>query len=163
MGKENSGKRGEENNFYKHGYSGKPIYKVYCAMIARCHNPKHKCYYMYGAIGRTVCDEWRNDRVAFIEWAYSHGYKEGLTLDRIDNEKGYSPENCRWVDRYVQQNNMRRNHYITVDGETHSISEWARIKGVRRGLIINRLKRGWSEERAVNTPLDTSRQHFVNK
>lgn len=163
MGKENSGVRGEANNFYKHGKAKDILYNICTQMVARCHNPNNASYYNYGARGITVCDEWRKDHSKFVEWGYANGYQKGLSIDRIDNNKGYSPENCRWVDRYVQQNNMRRNHYITVDGETHSISEWARIKGVRRGLIINRIKRGWSEERAVNTPLDTSRQHFVNK
>lgn len=146
-------KSGKESNFYKHGLSKNPLFYIHYMMIQRCHNPNHKHYSHYGAIGRTVCDEWRNDPKAFIEWAESHGYQKGLSLDRIDNEKGYSPDNCRWVDRYVQQNNMRRNHYLTIGGETHSISEWARIKGISKSTIEGRLQRGLSDEEAVNLPV----------
>lgn len=151
---------GKNSHFYKHGLTKDPVFYVWYAMVQRCHNPNHPSYCRYGAIGRTVCDEWRETPNAFVEWAHANGYEKGLSLDRIDNEKGYSPDNCRWTDRFVQQNNTRRNHYITVGGESRSISEWARIKGVRRGLILQRLKRGWSESEAVNTPLSKRHQHF---
>lgn len=152
---------GENSHFYKHGLCKNPLFYTWYQMVQRCHNPNHQNYPRYGALGRTVCEEWRNDPQAFINWSESHGYKEGLSIDRIDNEKGYSPDNCRWVDRFVQQNNMRRNHWITANGETHTISQWARIKGVRRTLILKRLKLGWSEERAVNEPIDVTKQHFA--
>lgn len=149
--------KGKDCVFYKHGRSGNPLYYVYTAMISRCHNPNNPSYSRYGAIGRLVCEEWRNDIDSFFNWAYANGYQKGLTLDRIDNEKGYSPENCRWVDRYVQQNNMRRNHFISINGETHSISEWARLVNIPKGRIVNRLKRGWSEEDAVFLPKSNDR------
>lgn len=153
MGRETSGVRGKANHFYRHGMSSDPLYNLCTQMIARCHNPNHPSYYRYGARGITVCDEWRFDRVKFIEWARNNGYKKGLSIDRIDNSKGYSPENCRWVDNFIQQNNTRRNRWIKANGEIHTISQWARIKGVRRGLILKRLKNGWSEERAINEPV----------
>lgn len=157
MSRDYSDRSGENCRFYKHGLSKNPLFYIHYQMVQRCHNPNHKYYRLYGAIGRTVCDEWRDNPKAFIEWAESHGYQKGLTLDRIDNSKGYSPENCRWVDRFVQQNNMRRNHYIVVNGETHSMSEWARIKGIRKDTIMSRLKRGWSEEDAVMLPVGNER------
>ena len=151
---------GEKCNLYKHGLSKNPLFYTWYRMVQRCHNPNHPAYPKYGAIGRTVCDEWRNDPQAFINWSESHGYKEGLSIDRIDNEKGYSPDNCRWADRIIQQNNTCRNHWITVNGETHTVSQWARMKGVRRYVILKRLKMGWSESEAVNTPLSKRHQHF---
>lgn len=163
MGRENSGARGKANHFYKHGKAKDPLYDICTQMIARCHNPNHASYFNYGARGITVCDEWRYDRSKFVDWANENGYRKGLSIDRINNDKGYSPDNCRWVDRTVQQNNTRRNHWITANGETHTISQWARIKGVNRGVIFRRLKRGWSEERAINEPVDTSRQRFSTR
>lgn len=150
---------GTNSHWYKHGLSKNALYQTWYQMVQRCHNPKHPYFYQYGAIGRTVCDEWRNHPQAFIEWANTHGYEKGLSLDRIDNEKGYMPSNCRWVDRFVQQNNTKRNRWVTANGETHTISQWARIKGVNRGLILKRLKNGWSEEKAVNEPISTKYYH----
>lgn len=121
-------------------------------MIARCHNPNHASYSNYGARGITVCDEWRYDRTKFVDWARANGYRKGLSIDRIDNNQGYSPNNCRWVDGFVQQNNTRKNRFLTVDGETHTISEWARIKGISKNFIEGRLRRGLSDEEAVKIP-----------
>lgn len=160
MGRENSGARGKANHFYKHGKAKDPLYNICTQMIARCHNPNNASYYNYGARGITVCDEWRTDRTKFVEWAHSNGYQKGLSIERIDNNKGYSPENCKWVNRTTQQNNTRRNRWITVDGETHTIAQWSKIRGFNRGIISKRLNLGWSEERAINEPIDTLRQHF---
>lgn len=153
MGRENSGARGKACHFYKHGKSGDPLYGICTQMIARCHNPNNASYYNYGARGITVCDEWRYDRTKFVDWAKENGYRKGLSIDRIDNNKGYSPDNCRWVERLVQQNNTRKNRFLTVDGETHTISEWARIKGISKSSIEGRLRRGLSDEEAVNLPV----------
>ncbi len=153
MGRENSGARGKACHFYKHGKSRDPLYGICTQMIARCHNPNNASYYNYGARGITVCDEWRHDRTKFVDWAKENGYRKGLSIDRIDNNKGYSPDNCRWVERLVQQNNTRKNRFLTVDGETHTISEWARIKGISKSSIEGRLRRGLSDEEAVNLPV----------
>ena len=147
--------KGEKCVFYKHGWSQFPIYAVYIQMVARCHNPNHRCYPNYGGRGIAVCDEWRNNREVFFKWAETNGYKEGLSLDRIDNNKGYSPENCRWTDRFTQQNNTRRNRKLKANGEVHSMSEWARIRGMSKHTIEHRLELGWSEEDAVLRPVST--------
>lgn len=119
-------------------------------MKSRCYYPKAEKYKYYGGRGITVCDEWLHDFQAFYDWALYNGYADDLTLDRIDGNKGYSPDNCRWVDRLTQQNNTSKNHYITHNGITKTASEWARIYGIHRCVLSNRMRRGWSFERAIS-------------
>lgn len=139
---------------YKHGLSGTKLYNVWCSMKDRCYNHNNKRYSDWGARGILICDEWKNNFIVFRDWALKNGYKEGLTIDRIDNCKGYYPENCRWVSYKEQANNTRRNIFITVCEETHSVSEWAEIKGISQWAIRSRLKRGWSGYDAVTKPID---------
>jgi predicted nucleic acid-binding Zn ribbon protein len=107
-----------------------------------------------------VCTEWLNKEragvhnttkgfMAFREWALKSGYADNLTLDRIDNDKGYCPENCRWVTMGTQQNNRSNNHIITYNGVTLTMSEWNRKLGYPRGLVEKRLRRGWTVQRAL--------------
>jgi len=95
----------------------------------RCYNPNAVGYKYWGGRGIKVCDEWMNDTWSFINWSLSHGYTEDpkVEIDRIDNNGAYSPDNCRWVTRIVQANNKSNNRYITADGRTHTLAEWARL------------------------------------
>lgn len=88
----------------KHGLSKSRLNTIYTGMIQRCFNPNNPAYLKYGGVGIKVCDEWRN-RETFFQWALSTGYKEDYSIDRIDNSKGYSPENCRWTTRVIQSQN----------------------------------------------------------
>ena len=106
-------------------------------------------YYRYGQRGIKICDEW-NDYVKFHEGALTHGYKEGLTLDRIDNDGIYSPDNCRWVDRVVQGNNKSNNRVVVYKGEKITLIQLSRLCGIERRTLGYRLKRGWSVEDAVS-------------
>ncbi len=133
----------------------KRLYGIYYGMRTRCYNKTDSSYRSYGARGITVCDEWLEDFYAFQDWAFSNGYREDLSIDRIDNNGNYSPENCRWADNKTQANNRRTTHFLTIDGETHSASQWARMVGVDRSVIYGRLKHGWSDKDAVFTPLMT--------
>ena len=126
----------------KHGLSSDPLYTVWSGMIQRCTNQNASNYYRYGGRGIYVCDEWRHNFKSFYDWAIELGYSKGLTLDRINNEDGYYPDNCRWVDHQTQQNNTRNNHYITHNDETHSIAEWSRILNVNHETLRYRISKG---------------------
>lgn len=142
-------KSGERS--YKHGGTNSRLYRIWSAMIERCHNPNRKGYENYGGRGIAVCDEWRNSFQKFQDWAISNGYRDDLTIDREDNEGSYCPSNCRWISFKDQQNHKRDNHLVTYNGETHNITEWAAITGINRNTLFARLNRlGWSAERALS-------------
>lgn len=105
----------------------KRLYNLYCAMIARCHNPKSISFKSYGQKGIYVCDEWRNNFIAFKNWSLKNGYNDTLSIDRIDNSKGYNPSNCRWVSKSDQQQNRSNNIWIEHDGIRHIMAEWCKI------------------------------------
>lgn len=142
-------------NSTKHNLSKEKLYKKLVAIKGRCKNQKDKNYYRYGGRGITLCEEWDGEHgfENFYKWAIEHGYRDELTIDRIDNNKGYFPENCRWVTQQVQMNNQSGNRFVTIDGETHSLTEWSRIKGINIGTVRDRLKRGWSEYDALMKPV----------
>lgn len=125
-----------------HNLTNTRIHHIWSNMKQRCYNKKSISYPLYGQRGVVVCDEWRNDFMRFYCWAKENGYKENLTLDRIDFNGNYCPENCRWVDKITQQNNKRNSHYLTHNGQTHTVSEWGRITGIKPGTIFARLRRG---------------------
>lgn len=140
-------------NHFKHGLSHTRIDNIYKAMVDRCCNPKSYNYKKYGLKGITVCKEWKENKIRFFEWAFKHGYADNLTLDRIDNNKGYSPNNCRWATYREQNNNRKSNKRIALFGEEKTVADWSRIKGISQGTIYARLKRGWSIEKTLNTPI----------
>ena len=130
----------------KHGKSNTRIYNIYICMKERCYNPNSPSYKNYGGRGIEVCEEWANNFEAFYEWSIENGYQESLTIDRINNDDDYSPTNCRWVGRFTQANNTRKNRFIEYHGEIHTVSEWSRITGIPRGTINARLNRGLKAE-----------------
>ena len=125
-----------------HGMTGTPLYSTWSGMVQRCTNPHAQNFDRYGGRGITICSEWRDNFQNFHDWAISNGYEEGLTIDRENNTLGYSPDNCRWVDKITQQNNTRRNKFITYNGETRSIAEWSRLLGVNHETLRYRVNRG---------------------
>lgn len=131
-----------------HNMSSTRNYNIWLAMRQRCNNPHYSCYGHYGGRGITVCSEWANYE-AFMEWSFSHGYADDLTLDRIDNNKGYSPENCQWVSRTKQMRNTRHNRMIEFNGKTLPLAEWADITGLPSPVIKYRLNCGWLVEDAL--------------
>lgn len=129
------------------------IYSIWQNMKDRCGNPKNEKYKDYGGRGITVCQEWIDSFEAFCKWALENGYADNLTLDRIDVNGNYEPSNCRWITMFDQMGNMRKNVYITYNGETKHLSEWCRIFNVKYSTIEYRLKNGYSVEEAFETPI----------
>ena len=137
--------------------------RIYDNMKKRCYSITNPSYKDYGGRGITICSEWLNSEKvhnknatkgwsAFQDWAITNGYKEGLTIDRIDNSKGYSPDNCRWVDMESQCNNKRSNHYIEYKGDIKTLAEWCRVLSLNYDRVKQRLNSlGWSVEKAFET------------
>jgi len=124
-----------------HGYSNSPTYMTWGKMIQRATNPNNDRSADYIGRGITVCDDWK----VFENFLRDMGERpEGMSLDRIDNSKGYSPENCRWATPKEQLNNTRRNRFLTLNGETKTVAQWAEEAGINAGTIYSRLGRGWS-------------------
>ena len=122
----------------KHGLSKTRICGIYRCMVRRCTEPKDHAYKIYGGRGIKVCDEWLNDIVAFYEWAMNNGYRDDLSIDRIDTNGNYEPNNCRWADHKTQSNNMRVNNHVLYNGKTYTVSELARELQVSRNTIYRK-------------------------
>lgn len=149
------------NNFRTHGKTETRLYNIWCMMKARCYKPSNHAYARYGGSGITICDEWHNFST-FEKWAIENGYNEHLTIDRIDNDLGYSPENCRWATYKEQANNTSKTIRLTVDGQTKTASEWSDVYGVPLYEIRFRLKHGWTPEEAVKIPLHHKRKEIAS-
>ena len=136
-------------NFKVHGKTNTRIFNIWVKMKQRCTNKDDKAYAKYGGRGIKVCEEWINDFQAFYDWSMSNGYADDLSIDRIDNDGNYEPSNCRWATDVQQSNNRRSNHYITCNGETHTIAEWSKITGINDSTIQNRAAKGWKPEKIL--------------
>ena len=128
------------------------LYKIYAGMKQRCTNPNYVRSKDYLGRGIEICSEWLESYKCFEKWAMNNGYADNLSIDRIDNNGNYCPENCRWVDAKTQANNRRDVKKYEYNGEILSVSEWARKLGKPRATIEGRLLRGWSIERALTEP-----------
>jgi hypothetical protein len=145
------------------------ISEIFRSMKKRCYNPKNRNFKNYGSRGIKLCEEWNSRELvkisgfhytkgylAFKKWALENGYKDGLTIDRIDNEKGYSPENCRWVTIKEQANNKRSNRFITYKGKTQTMKQWCEELNLNYGTIKERItKSNWDCKKAFETPVKT--------
>lgn len=136
---------------YKHGGTGTRLYSIFLNMKQRCYNPSTPKYHNYGGRGITICPEWLSDFGLFKNWSIENGYAENLTIDRIDNDKNYSPFNCRWITNSDQQLNKRTNRKVSFNGESKTLSEWAREKGIETKTLESRLNTGWEIGSALNT------------
>lgn len=134
-----------------HGKTKTRLYHIWAHMKDRCYNSKGQNYHLYGERGITICDEWLSDFMNFYKWSMAHGYSDELSIDRIDNNKGYYPDNCRWTNMKIQANNTRSNHLITYLNETKTLTEWAEQLGIKSNTLLYRLRRGWTVERAFTT------------
>ncbi len=138
-----------------HGKADSRLYNIWCAIKRRCCNSNVPEYRLYGGRGISICDEWKGNYVAFEKWAINNGYDENAprgecTIDRINNDGNYCPENCRWVSQQEQMNNVDYDHRIEYNGETHTIAEWARIYDMPYARLAQRINRyGYDFETAI--------------
>ena len=135
-----------------HGESKSRLYAIWKSMKGRCERSTDPRFADYGGRNIFVCEEWRNNYESFRNWAVANGYSDKLTLDRIDNDKGYCPDNCRWATQKEQANNKRSNHYIEFNGERKTLQEWANTIGMTHSALIRRLQRWGSVEEALTIP-----------
>lgn len=152
-----------------HGMSSTRLYYIWSAMKARCNQSKHHGYKDYGGRGIHVCDEWFNSFEAFAEWSINNGYEENLSIDRIDNDGNYCPENCRWATRIQQENNKRKTLKYTYNGETKGLAEWCHEYGLNYNTTYQRLfVLGHPFEEVINLPVNVNlrykeeRQKWLN-
>ena len=153
----------EKNHYVKHNLSKTRLYNIWKLMKQRCYNCKYTQFKDYGGRGIIVCEEWNESFLSFYSWAMENGYEDNLSIDRIDGNKNYEPNNCRWTTKTMQQNNTRRNKYIEYNGEKHSVSQWAKILGVSRGCLQKRINKGWSFKKITSIPLNINKSHKKNK
>jgi hypothetical protein len=133
-------------------------------MRRRCAaKPGTRDFIDYASRGIRVCDEWLHDYAPFRDWSLANGYAPGLSIDRIDNDRGYSPDNCRWTTPYVQSRNKRNNIWATYNGKTLCLKDAAAEAGIPYKVVHSRVRNGWSIEEALSTPvgkyLGSARQH----
>lgn len=154
----NKGKTGPETSNYRHGMSRSSEYMIWIDMKRRCYDVKNNAFSLYGGRGITVCPTWVDSFQAFYA---DMGPRPSArhTIDRVDNNGPYAPGNCRWATMTEQNSNKRTNIYLTVGGETHTLAEWTRQLGMRRGTVGRRLRHGWSPEDAVR-PIDSRFSHI---
>jgi hypothetical protein len=135
-----------------HGKHNTRLYKIFYSMKERCYNENNINYHRYGGRGIKICDEWLKDFMNFYNWAMRNGYQNNLTIDRIDNDGNYEPNNCRWVTKKEQSNNTSRNRYVIYNGEKLTLSQFCEKYNMNRSTIYNRMERGWDIKKAINTP-----------
>lgn len=135
-----------------HGMANTRLYQTWASMHARCRSPSFHARDRYAARGIVVCPDW--DRFEpFRDWAIANGYADGLTIDRIDNDRGYCPSNCRFITVADQQRNKGNHRLLSFRGETFALYEWSARLGISAQTLHNRLTRGWTVERTLSTPL----------
>ena len=142
------------NSNYKHGLRNTRLFSIWANIKTRCTNSNSTFYNRYGGRGITICDEWKDNFKAFYDWAMANGYQDNLTIDRIDNNGNYEPNNCRWVTVKDQARNKTNNHLYTINNETKALSVWCEQFNINYKTVRDRLKRGWNIKKALSCPVD---------
>ena len=137
-----------------HGIPNKHLTRVRLSMKRRCYDPRCKEYKHYGQRGIKICDEWmgHDGRDKFVQWALDNGYSEGLTIDRIDVNGDYNPDNFRWITKAEQNRNKRTNLMVVYQGRRMCVADAARLSGIKQGTLQQRVNSGWTEEKLFDPP-----------
>lgn len=133
----------------QNGMSKERLYNIWRKMHVRCENPRHDHFDRYGGRGIKVCKEW-DSFLVFREWAVNNGYAENLTIDRINGDGDYEPENCRWITQKEQMQNICTNRIILFDGERYTVPQFAEMLKVPQYTVRNQLRSGWSPEKIAS-------------
>lgn len=136
-----------------HNLSNTRLHCIWLGMKNRCYCKDNKRYIRYGGRGISICNEWKNDFLSFYNWAITNGYNDNLTIDRIDVNGNYEPDNCRWTTQKQQARNTRRNHYLTYNNETLTVAEWAEKLNIKYSTLISRCYKNWTIEEILTKPL----------
>lgn len=134
-----------------HGLTKTRLFNIWISIIQRCENPNFKYYKYYGGRGILICSKWRNDFTTFRQWALVNGYKKNLQIDRIDNRRGYEPNNCHFVTAKEQARNRRNNKYLRISNEVKLLVEWAEQTGIKEHILRWRINAGWPEHRLLES------------
>lgn len=147
-------KLGKSKYAKTHGLGNTRLHRIWHSMYCRCYYPTTNGYKNYGGRGIKVCDEWKtvDGFLRFYSWSLDNGYRDDYTLDRINTDGNYEPNNCRWVSNEVQSNNRRTNNFITYNGKTQTQIQWCREYNINVVTFSDRLKRGWNIEQALTIP-----------
>ena len=148
-----------------HGFNKTRIQRIYFSMLSRCYSKKHIHYKNYGGRGIKVCDEWLGDDGLknFGEWSLKNGYSDNLSIDRIDNNGNYEPNNCKFSTPLQQQNNTRRNHYVEYNGDVLSLSQMARKYNIETSTFYNRVRKWKDIKKSIETPINERKQRHKKK
>lgn len=153
---------GCSKNNPKFSYNGERnrVYTIFKRMKSRCYTTTIKQYCDYGGRGIIICKEWLDSYEKFYDWAMLNGYSKELTIDRINNNGNYEPNNCKWSTRKEQGNNKRNNYLITIKGVTKNCSQWSEISGINRTTIKQRIIKGWNPDDVLNPIIKLRRKVF---
>jgi len=148
-----------ELNSWRYGIPHKKLTGVYNGMKTRCFNKNDRKYIDYGGRGISICDEWmgENGRERFVIWALENGYSEGLTIERIDVNGNYGPNNCCWIKPELQAKNKRNTIHVNYNGETMCLKDAVKASGMSWGTLYGRVKKGWPDEHLFDPPYSKRR------
>ena len=134
-----------------HGLHSSSEYGIWTGLIRRCTSPSHKQYRDYGGRGITVCDRW----LTFDNFYFDMGPRpsKAYSIDRVDNDGPYSPENCRWATDVTQSNNRRNNRILAINGQTKTMAQWGKLRGLGSSVICKRIERGWPIDESILQPV----------
>lgn len=144
----------------RHGMCGTKLWSKYYSMKERCTSEKYSLYHRYGGRGIKVCKEWDESFESFVQWAINSGYKDGLTIERIDNDGDYCPENCRWATPTEQANNRSTNRIVTVNGKDDTLANWVRKTNASYCYVRDRLNAGDDPSKLIGYLIESGDTHY---